>query len=94
MQLDTLDALTDVTSVVFEATKQLTGTLIFPLICGIGRRGSIPRVYFDGSFAFPFAIDPFPSVRSRSLRANGEAARVIEVSLPQASEGEAKLLTP
>ena len=94
MQLDTLDVLTDVTSVVFEATKQLTGALIFPLSCGIGRRGSILRVYFNGSFAIPFAIDPLPPVRSMSLRASGEAARVIEVSLPQASEGEAKLLMP
>jgi hypothetical protein len=80
--LDTLDALTDVTSVVFEATKQFHKCTHFPVeLWHWLSRVNIASVSFDGSFAFPSALDPLPSIRSMSLRANGEAARVVEVGL-------------
>ncbi len=80
--LETLDALTDVTSVVFEATKQFHKCTHFPVeLWHWLSRANYASVSFDGSFAFPSALEPLPSVLSMSLRASGEAARVIEVSL-------------
>jgi hypothetical protein len=82
--LDTLDALTDVTSFVFEATKQFHRVTHFPIELWhwLSRRVKNPtKVSFDGSFAFPSALVPLPSVRSMSLRASGEAARAAQVRL-------------
>ncbi|KAH9023812.1 hypothetical protein EDB84DRAFT_1508130 [Lactarius hengduanensis] len=81
--LDTLDALSDVTSVVFEATKQFHRSTHFPVELWYWlSRVNPANVTFDGSFTFPSALGPLPSVRSMSLRASGEAARVVEAVRP------------
>ncbi|KAI9449271.1 hypothetical protein BJY52DRAFT_1227856 [Lactarius psammicola] len=41
------------------------------------------NVSFDGSFTFPSALEPLPSVRSLSLRASDEAVRVVEAVRPE-----------
>ena len=80
--LDTLDALTDVTSVVFEATKQFLRRTQFPVELWQWLSRVRPKnVSFDGSFAFPSAMEPLPPIRSMSIRASVEVARVVEVSL-------------
>lgn len=81
--LDTLDALTGVTSVVFEATKQFHRVTPFPIELWhwLSRRVYPMNVSFDGLFAFPSRLVPLPSVRSMSLRASGEAARAVQVRL-------------
>jgi hypothetical protein len=79
--LDTLDALTDVTSVVFEATKQFLKCTHLPVELWHWLARVHPKnVAFDGSFVFPSALDPLPSVRSMSICASVEVARVVEVS--------------
>ncbi|KAH8978854.1 hypothetical protein EDB92DRAFT_1852666, partial [Lactarius akahatsu] len=91
--LDTLDALSDVTSVVFEATKQFHRSTHFPVeLWHWLSRVNPANVTFDGSFAFPSALGPLPSIRSMSLRASCEAARVIEVSLYHMHSGRAGMV--
>ncbi|KAH9058150.1 hypothetical protein EDB87DRAFT_1627782 [Lactarius vividus] len=95
--LDTLDALYDVTSVVFEATKQFHGSTHLPVeLWHWLSRVNPANVSFDGSFAFPPALGPLPSVRSLSLRASGDMARVVEVSLRHVPSGRVYMawLTP
>jgi len=78
--LDTLDALTEVTSVVFEATKQKCTQ--FPVELWHWLSHVKPtRVSFEGSFAFPSPLRPLPSVQLISICASAEASRVIQASL-------------
>ncbi|KAF8264540.1 hypothetical protein EI94DRAFT_1805702 [Lactarius quietus] len=80
---ETLDALTDVTSVVFEATKQFHRCTYFPIeLWHWLSRVNPAHVSFDGVFAFPSVLEPSHFVRSMSIRASVETARVVEAVRP------------